>query len=163
MVNSNRTIISNYNKDVNTNTIISEPITQTDYINPLSPIITLWQIPEKFSRVQVKNEDGANTYKVEVFNLSDVINSTYFYVDYTAQNVYFHISEVGKKVTLSYMGYGSQKISSSLIFTKKLNTKAYPKKYLHACKNCFIKIHLFYSPFRSSRAQTLSTLSIARR
>ena len=114
MTNSNRTIIPNYRRDINTNTIISVPIVQTDYINPLSPIITLWEIPTEFDGVQVQNEDL--TYKIRVFNADEIINSTYFYVK--GQDVYFHISEVGKKVIMSYQGCGSQKFSSSLVYTK---------------------------------------------
>ena len=113
-----RNTINSMRIDPATGVIVSVPIEQKDTVYDHSPIIPLWEIPDKNNRVQCKNLN--NTYKVEVFNIKDVEISgeNYFYVDYNNQTVYFHSLAKNKTVTLIYRGCGNRRLSSSLIYTK---------------------------------------------
>ena len=110
------TIISQFRTDPITGAKIKQRLEITTKVNPLTPIISLEEIPDKASEVRIQNALGE--YLIRVYNMSDIISNQYFYVNHEQQKVYVHSSLMGQEVTTTFDGIGGQKISSQNIFTK---------------------------------------------
>jgi hypothetical protein len=110
------TIISQFRTDPITGEKIKQRLQITTKVNPLSPIISLEEIPDKASEVRIQNALGE--YLIRVYNMGDIISDQYFYVNHEQQKVYVHSSLMGQEVITMFDGIGGQKISSQNIFTK---------------------------------------------
>jgi hypothetical protein len=110
------TIISQFRTDPITGEKIKQRLQITTKVNPLTPIISLEEIPDKASEVRIQNALGE--YLIRVYNMSDIISEQYFYVNHEQQKVYVHSSLMGQEVITIFDGIGGQKISSQNIFTK---------------------------------------------
>lgn len=110
------TIISQFRTDPITGEKIKQRLEIITKVNPLSPIISLEEIPDKASEVRIQNSLGE--YLIRVYNVGDIISDQYFYVNHEQQKVYVHSSLMGQEVTTTFDGIGGQKISSQNIFTK---------------------------------------------
>ena len=110
------TIISQFRTDPITGAKIKKRLEITTKVNPLAPIISLEEIPDKASEVRIQNALGE--YLIRVYNMSDIISNQYFYVNHEQQKAYVHSSLMGQEVVTTFDGIGGQKTSSQNIFTK---------------------------------------------
>lgn len=111
----NRTIFPQINRDSLTGEIIKERIQITTKVNN-NGLILLDQYPDTYSGVTLS--DSSNNYLVEVKNINDILNSTYYCVNYKGAEITVHQSYIGQVMNVSYMGIGSCRFSSSLVATK---------------------------------------------
>ena len=109
-------VVREYRRDLQTNEIVSKPITEIAKTSNNKSVITLREISDEWKRVQVKDKNG--NMLQEVFSMEEITDKTKYYVDYNYGNVYFHMDVAGKEMQLDYYGIGGEYLSYKAVFTR---------------------------------------------